>query len=231
MQIIQRRAAPAGSTDPYRAQRSLILHFDGSSIVDTSPRPKTITVRSGVALTTSFSKFGGSSVGFAGSTTAYLSTGSHSDFAFGTGNFTVEAWLRQTTDAQYSTFIEIGNHINNTGIAFLAGNNTSVGTYGAYSGGFYAGDGVARTFNSLQHVAWVRSSNSLLIYKNTALIATRTFTNNLTDTSLIGIGYAPTGGGSLANYIYTGQMDELIVTKGVALSPSEFAYTSAVPDV
>lgn len=225
-------AARSGQGDPYRANRSLILHFDGGSVVDTSPRPKTITVRSTAALTTQFSQFGGSSMSFPGTATSYLSVSPDPDFAFGAGNFTVEAWLRQTAAVDYTSVLEIGNHLSTGGIVLLAGSNSAVGTYGAYAGGFFAGDASARTLNAFQHIAWVRNGNSLLIYRNQTLLATRSFTVNLTDTSQVSIGYAPlgsTGGGAQA-YVYTGQIDELIVTKGIALQPSEFALGAPVAD-
>jgi hypothetical protein len=223
-----RFAAVGGPSDPYRNNRSLILHFDGSIVVDTSPRPKTVTVRSTAALTTSFSKFGGSSMNFPGTTAAYLSVSSDTDFQFGTGNFTVEAWLRQTAAVNFSAVFEIGNHLTASGIVFLAGNSS--GPYAAYSSSFSAGDGSARTLNVFEHVAWVRDGNSLLIYRNKTILTTRSFTNNLTDNSQVSIGFAPVGGGISGAYVYTGQMDELIVTKGVALQPSEFSFAAPVPD-
>jgi hypothetical protein len=163
---------------------------------------------------------------FPGTTAAYLSVPSDTDFQFGTGNFTVEAWLRQTAAANYSTVLEIGNHLNASGIVFLAGNIAT--PYAAYSDGIFAGDGSARTLNAFEHIAWVRNGNSLLIYRNKTLLVTRTFTNNLSDTSHISIGFIASFVSPA--YVYTGQMDELIVTKGVALQPDEFAFSAPVPD-
>jgi hypothetical protein len=131
--------------------------------------------------------------------------------------------------APYTAVLEIGNHLNNTGIVFLAGSDSAYQPYGVYSGAFFASDNSAKTMNAFQHVAWVRSGNSLLFYRNQTLLATRSFTNNLTNISSVSIGVTLSGS-PLSNYVYTGQMDELIVTKGVALAPSEFAYAAALPD-
>jgi len=56
----------------------------------------TITPFGNAQISTTRSKFGGSSAFFDG-TGDYLSTGTPSGFAFGTGDFTVEAWVYVTS--------------------------------------------------------------------------------------------------------------------------------------
>ena len=57
-------------TDPYRSQVSLLLHGDGANgsttIVDSSPSPKTVTAVGNAQISTTQSKFGGSSLAFDG---------------------------------------------------------------------------------------------------------------------------------------------------------------------
>jgi hypothetical protein len=64
-------AAPAGPTDPYFSNVSLLLHGDGANgsttIVDSSPSPKTVTAVGNAQISTAQSKFGGSSLAFDGS--------------------------------------------------------------------------------------------------------------------------------------------------------------------
>jgi len=85
-------------TSPYTsdANSSLLLHMDGTpgstTFTDSSGSPKTVTAN-GNAHISSFSKFGGDGVSFDGSGD-YLSIPSNSVFEFGTGDFTVDFWVK-----------------------------------------------------------------------------------------------------------------------------------------
>jgi len=75
---------------------SLLMHFSGSNgstaFIDNSPITKSFTVNGNAQISTVQSKFSSSSAYFDG-TGDYLSTNSSNDFAFGTGNFTIEFWI------------------------------------------------------------------------------------------------------------------------------------------
>ena len=82
--------------DPYYSSVSLLLHMDGtgSTFVDNSPSPKTITANGGVTQSDAQSKFGGKSAYFDGSGD-YLTFGS-ADLSLGSGDFTLEMWVYPT---------------------------------------------------------------------------------------------------------------------------------------
>jgi hypothetical protein len=74
---------------------ALLLHMDGSNgsttFTDSSGSPKTVTRQGGGQISTTQSKFGGSSGSFDG-TGDYL-TASGAGLAVGSGNFTIEGWF------------------------------------------------------------------------------------------------------------------------------------------
>jgi len=79
------------ANDPYFSSVALLLHMNGtgSTFVDSSGTPKTITAFGNSTQSTSQSKFGGKSAAFGGSSD-YLKTTS---IALGSGDFVVECWL------------------------------------------------------------------------------------------------------------------------------------------
>ena len=87
------------SSDPYFSSVSLLLHGDGTDsstvFLDSSPIPKTITAIGLAKISTTQSKFGGSSMYFDG-TNSYLTVPASSSFEFENGDFTIECWFNQT---------------------------------------------------------------------------------------------------------------------------------------
>ena len=85
--------------DPFFSNVSLLLHGDGANnsttIIDSSPRPKTVTAFGGAKISTAQSKYGGSSIQIpAGGITLDGS----SDFAFSTGEWTIEFFYYPSTE-------------------------------------------------------------------------------------------------------------------------------------
>jgi len=216
------RFAAAGPTDPDFANVSLLLHGDGTNgsttIVDSSPSPKTLTAVGNAQISTAQSKFGGASILLSGAGDR-ITTPSNSDFALGTGDFTVEAFVRETTRTQFATLIEIGNHLQATGIVFLTNGGTNLsGRIGVYAGGFF-GAQLSGPLNVWNHVAYVRASGQLTCFVNGIGGTTVSFTNNLTDTSTVTIG---SNAGGSAGYRLYGYIDDLRITRGVARYQANF---------
>jgi hypothetical protein len=84
--------------DLFRSQVSLLLHGDGTNgsttIVDSSPSPKTVTAVGNAQISTAQSKpgFGGSSIAFDGNGD-YLTAPYQPAFLLSSSNFTIEAWV------------------------------------------------------------------------------------------------------------------------------------------
>jgi hypothetical protein len=221
------RFAAAG--DPYFSNVSLLLHGDGTNgsttITDSSGSPKTVSVFGNAQISTAQSKFGGASILLDG-TGDRLTTPSNSAFAFGTADFTVEAWIMESARAQYATLIEIGNHLT-TGVIFLTnGGNNQNGNIGGYAesmGGFVSYQ-TAGSLNVWNHVAYVRASGTLTAYANGVAGTSQSLNFNHTDTSTVTIG-SRAGGSS--SYDFNGYIDDLRITKGVARYTANFTPPTA----
>ena len=220
------------ATDTNIREVSLLLHGNGTNgsttITDSSLSPKTVTAVGNAQISTAQSKFGGSSLLLNNNFTDVFTVPTNAAFAFGTGDFTVEAWIFQLGQRQYSTLLEIGNHLYTDSIVFLTGTSG----FQVYSGGFY-GAGNYLSLNTWQHIAYCRSGPTLTMYVNGAAASAVSFPNNLTNVSTISIGfpkgYIPSGDSS--GYPFNGYIDDLRITKGVARYTANFTPpTLAFPD-
>ena len=217
---------------------SLLLHGDlvttSTNIVDSSPSPKAMTPLGTTQISTggiNRAAFGNSSLFFDNSPANAITTPSNAAFAFGTGNFTVEAWIYQRTIKQSTCLLEIGLHGTSTGIGFFVSSDGFHAYAGAYAGARGANP---FTLNVWQHVAFCRSGTTLRMFLNGALSTSGTLAQNLTTTSNVSIGY-PVGQVPLQNqsaYQFDGYIEELRITKGVARYESAFTVpTAPFPDI
>ena len=87
------------TTDEYFSDVGVLLHGDGTNgstaIVDSSTNNHTVNVNGNAQISTTKSKFGGSSMYFNGSGD-YLTIPNNSSFDFGYGDFTIEFWMNPT---------------------------------------------------------------------------------------------------------------------------------------
>ena len=201
---------------------SLLCNFTNGAIFDNAMMNDLETVGD-AQISTSVKKYGTGSLAFDGLGDSLVGP-SNVNYAFGTGDFTVEGWFYQTADNTYPTAFEVGSHLPSTGIIFItkyAGNAT------IYSAGFYGS--TATTLNAWNHIAWVRSSGVLQIYVNGTGGTSVAFTNNLTDSSWTVVGSTKSAGE--AGYLYAGYIDDLRITKGYARYTSNFTPpTAAFPN-
>ena len=192
-----------------------------TTFLDSSLNALTITAPTGTPTQGSFNPFGTTWSNYFNGTTDRLKIPSNSTLAFGTGDFTVEAWVYQTADNTYPSVFEIGSHLSATGIAFISKYN---GNATVYSGGFV---GTAATIlTQWNHIAWVRKTGVLTIFVNGIANTPVAFTNNLTDTSIVTIGGSQSAV-TLAQYYCAGYISNLRVLKGTALYTSSFTPATA----
>lgn len=90
-------AKTSQDADPYFGAVSLLL--DGTDLQDKSLDTKAITTAGNAAVSTSQSKWNGSSLSFDGSISSYASTGYNSDLYIGTDVFTIECWFYANSTA------------------------------------------------------------------------------------------------------------------------------------
>lgn len=209
--------------DPYLPMTSLLLHMDGSNasttFLDSSLNTLAVTAVGNAQISTAQSKFGGASGLFDGSgdyCTATLS-------ALGTNDFTIEAWVRPSSFANYRMIYDTRTSDGDTS-GFVWGINSS-GNLFIYLGSFVLTTGTLTT-NTWAHVALSRSGGTWRIFVN-GVLQSGTYSNSgsLTRTATrIGMDWNTL-------YGFDGYIDDLRITNGVARYTSNFTPpVSALPD-
>ena len=227
-------AAPIGpSADPYSDYVSLLLHGSGTNgsttFTDSSNHGHTVTANGDAEISTTQSKFGGSSMYFDGSGD-YLTLTNDASFVFGTGDFTVEMWVYHTSENSQKIYYD-GRPSSATG-AYVALYKTPQNKLALFVN---AANRIVGTTSILQnvwyHIAVCRQGSSTKLFLNgiqEGLTFTDT-TNYLNGTSrpIIGAdGFNPSANTQMQGYI-----DDLRVTKGVARYTANFTPpTAELPD-
>jgi hypothetical protein len=213
--------------DPLFASVSLLLPFDGT-LADSGPYSVPLTASpANASVSTSVSKWGSGS-GFFSGTNGRLSGSNSSLFQFGTGDFSVEAWVQVTAAGSYQTlFTTRSSSEGDDGSAFWFGLNTGSLTPIVYTSGLVASSSVNLTANQWHFVCVTRSSGTLRIYIDGTQTATASDSTNYT------VGF-PTLGYTLANqYPLNGYIDDLRITVGSARGMTGSTITvptAAFPD-
>jgi hypothetical protein len=186
-----------------------------------------VTASGNARISTAQSKFGGASGLFGGA--GYLSTSDSTDWNFGTGDFTIDLWVRFSgfpSSGYYYTLVSQDDNIANSWALNL------YNTGGKYQWFWYTYAGGSRVIdiktdtmplaaNTWYHVALVRSGSSWLVFQDGAQCgATVADTHQVIDVSAplrVGTNSPQSWGGFLNGYI-----DELRISKGVARWTSNF---------
>ncbi len=221
--------------DPYINNVSLLLHMDGLSgsqiFIDNSTNNFVLTGYGNVQIDTNIKKFGSGSVYFDGSGD-YISGPINSAFSF-PDDFTIELWnypTNQGTQGIINTIPLGGSAITPNQARGIQLNLTQNNRYSfAVAGDFSVLTSASATLNQWNHVALVRSNNTLILFVNgkqqigysTSALITAGGLNigiSVTNNSLIYDTYvAP----------FSGYMDEIRITKGIARYTSNFVPQTA----
>jgi hypothetical protein len=187
----------------------------------------TLTIGSAVTTSTQ-SPFvgGGNSYSFISSTDSYIETPASSDWAMGTGDFTVEWFSYQTTLSQFQRVFTVGDYP-----AIDFGVSIESGTFYFWSGGDADTDynsASATTINTWYHWAVVRSGTTLSVYRNGTLRGSSVSnTDNINDTVTPFV----VGNTNLyaTNAAFVGFITNFRLVKGLAVYTGDFTVpTSAL---
>jgi hypothetical protein len=152
------------AVDEYFDNVSLLLHGDGTNgsttIIDSSPSPKTVTAVGNAQISTAQSKFGGASILLDGSFD-YLSVATSADLGFGTGDFTIETWFWRAGSGQQHIYEGRRNTTVNTPLLYLNGSTQL--TYYA-NGAVRISSTSVPPANTWCHVAVCRGSGSTRLF-------------------------------------------------------------------
>ena len=218
------------NSDPYSSNVSLLLHFNGSNnsqvFTDSSSNSSinNISFVGDAKISTDDYRFDNSSLYIDG-VGDYLQVPANATlFGFGTGDFTVEAWIKIIAYGTYDTQL-LTTTGGFTNFSFSVRNN---GMLNFWNGTGSTSFGVANTVPSNQwtHVAFSRAIGTLRAYVNGNMIGSAAIATSLGNTLPVCIGATLNYPNSNTCYI-----DELRVTKGIArYTTQNFIYHCPSPD-
>lgn len=217
--------------DPYRS--SVVLHLpmtgenNSTSFVDISPSSKTMTPTNAI-ISTSQSKFGGSS-GYFANKTAYLSTPNVESLKLHSGDYTVEMWVYFLTVPNGVALIANQYTVSNDRFpftlafasGFLGNNIGSILYFGYYNGNW---NGVFSDFtpsiNTWYHIAATRLGNVIKVFVDGVQRATMTISSQpIAPTQQLLIGRRWDNNGEMG---INGYLQEVRITKNIARYTENF---------
>ncbi len=214
------------STSPLSAVSgtSLLLKFENAAIDDTRRKIHLETIDN-AQISTTQSKFGGASILFDGNLDCLNL--SNYEVIDRTGDFTAEAWFNASSSTNGMIFYFRGDLGSYAGLRFYTTPSNTLylamtTSSGAWS--FLSGNIGSFTLNTWNHAAVVRNGGTITVYLNGSSIYTTTAissgTNLMAGTvSSIGRMY----GGGFGDMYFNGYLDDIRITKGIALYTANFA--------
>jgi hypothetical protein len=213
-----------------------LLTCQGPRFIDNSTNNFAITV-SGEAKTTMFGPFlDKGSMNFNG--TSYLSIPANAAFTLGSGDYTVECWIRPAAITSTFGMVLVGTYAGlNPGDFGWGLYISSAGKLGFFSYGTTSATGISiietgsRVIGMWQHVAVTRRGTTVNLYANGAVVATTTSSKNEDFSRSLKIGtqealnLSPNLGNSTASY--NGAMADVRVVKGTAVYSGPFIPPTA----
>jgi len=214
----------------------LLLHFNGAdgatTTTDSSNSAHAVTFVNGAQLDTAQSKFGTASLLCGDGVDDYVYMEDSADWAFGTGDFTIDFWIKRAavSGSQENMFGQ-----GNSGLTggYHSGLISSSVASPAHTFRFGMNDetfnasGPASALNNTNwnHIAIVRSGNNLAVAVNGSWgsnvnVTGQTYTNTATRLAIGQTGEF-TGGSS-----FNGWVDEFRVSKGIARWTPQVSFTS-----
>jgi hypothetical protein len=227
--LAHRRKAFRGEADPYFSSVELLLHCDGAdastTFTDHSANGYTVTATGNAQIDTAQSKFGGASCLLDG-TGDYLSIADAAPLQMGSGDFTIECWVRFNSLA--GSFTIFGKSVYATGGIDLISDGTSLYFDMQTTRGSVTLASLALSTGTWYHFACVRSGSSCVLYIDGVSKATLTSSANINSAVAFNIGSAAP---NYSGFDLNGWIDDFRVTKGVARYTSAFTPpTAAFPN-
>lgn len=222
-QVLMSYGGPVG--DPYFADVSLLLHMDGTNgsttFTDNSQNTFTVTPTS-ATVNTSVVKYGTGSVALHASR---LDVASSSQFAFGTEDFTIEAWVYVNSwgSSYNQTIVTVGSYLTGVLIRLQSGTTMGIVVQSPSSVDF----GCVITPGQWYHIAVSRSAGLLYPFKDGVLLRAPYGGAGSIGTLPVVVGVSEHNGSEY----FDGYIDDFRITKGVARYTANFTPpTAAFPN-
>lgn len=227
-QVIYDYTVPTTDWDSYT---KLLIHFDGADAgtAYVAESGQTLTFVGTAQLDTAQSKFGGSSL-FLDGNSDYVTVPDSDDWSFGTGDFTIDFWIK--FNALDKTQIFIGQYVdaNNTWYCQISSGNLLAIIFitgGTQKGYYYTTSAPGFVVNTWYHVAFTRNGGNC--YMHVDGISLPLSVNVAFDTNDVGNVASPLyiGTYNTTNFFTDGWIDEVRISKGIARWTSNFTPKSA----
>lgn len=185
-----------------------------TSVVDESSYARALTLSGNAARTLSVAKYGAASLTFDG-VGDWISTPDSADFAFGSGNFTIEGWFRPVSRVNQDLcgqWDSIGPATNSSWFIFNTSGGVLTFIYGQGGSQLSLTGTWNPTLGQWYHIAVDRSGNTLRMYVGGVVVASTTITGALNDSNRpLTLGAIDTNNTYPTNQ-YNGQMDEVRIS-------------------
>lgn len=213
--------------DPFFSNVSLQLEFEGAAITDTGPLKLTVAKSGSVQNSTAQYKHGTSAGFFDGAAQSFASIASNTAFGFGTGDFTIEAWIYIPSgiSGSYAALCDTRSAASGAGaVLFKLNSARQLGYYGAGE----VNSSAAVPLSTWTHVALCRASGVSRLFMDGQIVATTADGDNKAkNPCYIGRVY------DSAHPAFSGYIDDLRITNGVARYTAAFtppgAYEKSTP--
>jgi hypothetical protein len=206
---------------------SLLLNFTNAGIYDAATLNDLVAVDN-VQVSTAQAKFGSSSMVFDG-TGDYLQFPENGSLDFGTGNFTVEAWVNMNTFVSDRGSIAGDLGPTNGGWMFAIRGASQISWGRSQIAWDVSTSGFTMSTGTWYHVAACRSGTSFKIFINGTAYATATNStayNMINNFFAVGARQVSTGSFGPGEY-FNGYMEDLRITKGYARYTANFTPPTA----
>ena len=205
------------------ANTSLLLNFTNAGIFDQTAKNIFETVGDAKVSTAQY-KYGTGSVVFDGTGDYLIAPSKICDF--GTGNFTVEGWIRVSNTTGAKFIADSRSTGSDAGFGLLLEDSTGYKLRVYRNGGYLITSSSTISSNTWYHVAFVRNNSNSFLYIDGTQVANSSDTN-----SYIQAGSFRIGAGWNNGDFFNGYIDDLRITKGYARYTSNFTPpTSALKD-
>ena len=151
----------------------------------------------------------------------YLSIPNNAAFSYGTGDFTVEAWVYKTATSGDRAVLDSYTAGSGGGTFGFLINNTQINAYQTNVATYTFTYTVPN--NSWNHIAFVRTGGNLICYVNGTSIGSQANSANFVSASTIDIGRNAGSGGSQ----WIGYISNLRIVKGTAVYTAAFTPPSS----
>ncbi len=206
------KPSASGAVDPYFSSVSLLLK---NTLADSSTYAHTVSASGGAAVTTSDVKYGAGALNFPASSN--VTVASNAAFGLGTGDFTIESWVKidawSFTFADFAAIFNIGNYVTGLQVRLQP-----------YSIQYYSGgDGFLAATDLIPTGQWIhfaitRQSGTVRFWRDGVQQG-----SNYTSTSSIAAGQVMLGmAADNVNEYLDGKLDDVRITSGVARYSTTF---------